>query len=351
MKISSRRFAQRTAVAIVCVLFLNGTSTAESPGESSGAPGPPCPCSEIKSTTPTKITFPNEGGRSEIWCKNGKKHGTTTSWNNNGAKIFEAKYVEGQRHGMMRRWTPGGKLIEESVYRKDICRLSKRWQPSGRWTYYGVWDDDGQIVYQVSWDADGKKEYEVGLPPANMPGDVPKSADDSISAAIIRRADDYIISKVGAEYFKDKYQFVRSKSEFHAVKTNAHIGEYFLYYRYKPLAHIGSNELLFVRMFDGEYTPVDYVASVVDGRVIEPVISKEQATRIAASEFTVQPGDKDTVTLVVPSWMYHDLKNWTWIVYIDRTSTTDKEVGTITRVFVDAVTGKVVSKYTKGWAR
>jgi hypothetical protein len=348
------RYAPVIAAVYACVLlFASGAWAAESFGGSSGSPlgkAPLCPCSKIDSPTPTKITLPYSGGRWELWCKGGKKNGTSTIWNKEGVKIAEEEFAEGQRHGTSRRWTPDGKLAEESVYRNDICRVTKRWYASGRWSYYGEWDDERQIIYQVAWRDDGDKEYEVGLPPASIPADAPRSQCDSISPDIVRRADEYIISKVGKEYFKDNYTFVRTKSQFHAAKTKDGRGEYFLYYQYKPLLRINSNELLFVRMFDGDSAPRDYVGSVIDGRVVEPAVSKEQARRTAANEFAILPSDHVQVRLVVPSQMYIDLKNWTWVVYVDRPSATSPEIGTITRVFVDAVTGKVLSKSTTGWA-
>ena len=239
-------------------------------------------------------------------------------------KISEEEFAEGKLHGTSRHWTPDGKLAEESVYRNDLCRVTKRWYATGRWSYYGEWDDERQIIYQVAWRDDGVKEFEVGLPPASMPADAPRPQHDSISPVIVRRADNYIISKVGQNYFKDNYEFVRAKSEFHAAKTKDGRAEYFLYYQYKPLLRINSNELLLVRMYDGDSAPHDYVGSVADGRVVEPTVSKEQARRTAASEFAILPSDHEQIRLVVPSDMYTKLKNWTWVVYIDRPSGRDR---------------------------
>ena len=347
-------YAPVFAAVYSCVpLLAGGAWAADSLGGSSGSPlgkGPPCPCSKIDSSTPTKIAAPYADGRWELWCKDGKKHGTSTIWNKDGVKISEEEFAEGQLHGTSRHWTSDGRLADESVYRNDLCRVTKRWYATGRWSYYGEWDDEREIIYQVAWRDDGAKLYEVGLPPANMPADAPKSQHDSISPAIVRRADEYIVSKVGKAYFNDNFAFVRAKSEFHAAKTKDGRAEYFLYYQYKPLLRINSDGLVFVRMFDGDHAPNDYVGSVIDGRVVEPTVSKEQARRIAANEFAILPSDHVQIRLVVPSRLYVDLNNWTWVVYIDRPSATNPEIGTITRVFVDAVTGRVLSKSTTEWA-
>ena len=307
-----------------------------------------CPCSGIKSSRPKKITLELSDGRHwELWCRNGKKHGKSTIWSAKGTKISEEMYRDGKRHGLSRRWYPDGATAEESVYHYGNCATSKKWHTNGEWQYYGEWDEQGESRYQISWNESGKIVMEAGLPTASTPIDVPRTSSDTISADIIKLADGYIIHKVGKHYFKDNYTFVRVKSEFHATKDGKR--EYFLRYKYKPLQRIGSAELVFIRMFDGIYTPQDYVASINEGRVIEPTVPKEQALNTASKEFTIMPTDGVAVHMVTPNRMYSHLKNWTWVVCVNRRSTSQPELGTTTTIFVDAVTGKYLDKRTKSW--
>ncbi len=171
-------------------------------GASTRAGGPlvgmPCPCDGVKGPLPKKVTLPLPGGRRmEGTCKDGKQDGNWTVWNQHGVKLRKTDYRKGVQHGMDCRWHENGRLASQEYYQNGTVRVEKSWLQTGEWAYYAEWDEKGDITYQVSWEKDGTLSYEVGIPPAGMPSGTPRRERDPIPPSVVRRADEYIVGKVG----------------------------------------------------------------------------------------------------------------------------------------------------------
>ena len=68
----------------------------------------------------------------------GQLHGIETAWHANGQKRSEQHYDHGLRHGVRRNWDEQGRLRAEEHYLKD--------RPHGTWT---IWKGDGSIKWQA----------------------------------------------------------------------------------------------------------------------------------------------------------------------------------------------------------
>jgi hypothetical protein len=162
------------------------------------------------------------------------------------------------------------------------------------------------------------------------------AAEEAIPDAILKRADGYIIKKVGESYFRQNYRFdpVRSRADRHPDHV-----EYFLYYEYAPLARMGAETSgVFVRMLDRtDYLPYDYVACVNAGKVCEPRITREQALDIVAGKGIEQFSRQTAaIRLGIPGAI-NSYRTWTWLINIPMGS--DGGCRTFTEVWIDTVTG------------
>jgi hypothetical protein len=295
-----------------------------------GAPAPP-PLWAHAGPTPEKFTWTDDdGNRHEVWAKDGQAHGLSLLWNKAGVKI------------------------REELYDRDHCRHRKDWYDDGRWKYYGDWDERGQPIYQVSLGEDGRRQTEVGRPTADTPPDVPRFEKDSIAPNLVARADAYITAKVGADYFRKNYRFLRNKSEFYAETPTR--SRYFLHYEYAPLLKIGSDGAVRVELYDGDGANIDmaprsYVATVEQGRVVEPTFTRAQALDLASARFPDVPRKWMHPVIVTPGWFWGEkLRSFTWAVYVNVTDTAS-EFGQTTTLFIDTVTGQYVGQKEREWTR
>jgi hypothetical protein len=162
------------------------------------------------------------------------------------------------------------------------------------------------------------------------------AAEDTIPDMILKRADRYIIGKVGESYFRQNYRFnpVGSRADRHPDQV-----EYFLYYEYAPLARMGAETSgVFVRMLDRtDYVPYDYVACVSAGKVCEPRITREEALDIVAIK-NLEHFSRETavIQLGIPG-VINSYRTWTWLITIP--VGTDGGCRISTEVWIDTVTG------------
>jgi hypothetical protein len=162
------------------------------------------------------------------------------------------------------------------------------------------------------------------------------AAGDTIPFMILKRADHYIIGKVGEPYFRQNYRFdpVRSRADLHPDQV-----EYFLYYEYAPLARIDAETSgVFVRMLDRtDYAPYDYVACVSAGKVCEPRITREEALDIVAGK-NLEHFSRQTaaIKLGIPG-VINSYRTWTWLITIPVGSKDGCRIST--EVWIDTVTG------------
>lgn len=331
---------------VASMVWLGDSARAGGPGIGMGRP-----CDGVKGPMPQKVTLPvSEGRRMEITCKNGKEEGTRTVWSQQGTKLRETSYREGVQHGKDRSWHENGRLASQDDYQNGTARVRKSWYETGEWESYGESDEKGDITYQVYWQKDGTLISEVGVPPAAMPAGTPRRERDPILPSVVRCADEYVIGKVGKEYFARNYRFLREKSTFHAHKGGSQ--EYFLAYEYKPLLAVGSDGVVRLQMPGGKVRPdTSFVANVEGGCVLEPSITRSKALEIAQSNFKTLSTDEIHVVMGRPSWMWDHLKNWTWAIHVTRMSAEAPQVGTTWTLFVDAVTGEYLGNRRCVWAR
>jgi hypothetical protein len=162
------------------------------------------------------------------------------------------------------------------------------------------------------------------------------AAEETIPGIILKRADRYIIDKVGESYFRKNYRFNPVGSR--ADHLPDHV-EYFLYYEYAPLARMGAETSgVFVRMLDRtDYVPYDYVACVSAGKVCEPRITREEALDIVAGK-NLEHFSRQTaaISLGIPS-VINSYRTWTWLITIPVGSKDGCRIST--EVWIDTVTG------------
>ena len=60
--------------------------------------------------------------RYEMPYVDGKRHGFSRAWHENGILWIEAPHLNGQQHGLVREWNTYGRLLEEKRY---ICGVEK----------------------------------------------------------------------------------------------------------------------------------------------------------------------------------------------------------------------------------
>jgi hypothetical protein len=176
------------------------------------------------------------------------------------------------------------------------------------------------------------------------------SPREQVPPEIIARADRYIVSRVGSQYFRENYTWVPEKTFVTREK------EYFLYYSYEPLGRIGAGDhLVFVRMFaKPEYVPTNYVMAVDSvGAIVEPSINRDRALEIIEAENVEhfdQTRARQDLHLYDPGMgRVPSSGNWSWYLYIPHPGGGDCETYTI--VFVDAVTGEFVNAGEKHWCQ
>jgi hypothetical protein len=295
-----------------------------------GAPAPPPPWAHA-GPKPEKFTRTVEDGKlQEVWAQNGQAHGPAVVFNKAGAKI------------------------REEFYERDRCWRRKDWYDDGRWKYYADWDGQGQTTYQVHFGEDGRRTMEAGCPTPDTSPDVPRFGQDSIAPALRARADAYIVAKVGRDYFAKNYRFLRGHSEFYAETPTC--GRYFLRYEYAPLLKIGSDGMVTVELYDGDGAHIDparrsYVATVEQGRVVEPTITRAQALDLAAARFPKIPREWMHPVVVTPGWFWGEkLRSFTWAVYVNLQPPGSDHVNNDV-VFVDTVTGQYAGRSEQAPAR
>jgi antitoxin component YwqK of YwqJK toxin-antitoxin module len=66
--------------------------------------------------------------------RDGLKHGTSTSWYENGQKEWEDNYKDGEQHGTRTRWYENGKKSVEWNYKEGELRSVKEWDEEGNLT-------------------------------------------------------------------------------------------------------------------------------------------------------------------------------------------------------------------------
>ena len=291
-----------------------------------GSPGPPPPWADVG---PEPKKFEREGasgGREELWAKDGRLHGLCRGWNKDGVLVLEEEYDRG------------------------VCRRGKRWDDGGGWQFYGEWDERGQVIYQVVFDEGGRLRTEVGRATADTPPDVPQPPDP-ITPEIRARADAYVVDKVGRDYFERKYRFARGRSEYYAENTGR--GRFFLRYVYAPLRELGGEEAVTVETYDGDNpTTSGHVATVRDGRVVEPTVTQARAVGTAAGRFPHAPRERIAPMLITPSWFWGEkVTTFTWAVYVTEVDRPDDDHGKTTTLFIDAETGQELGTKEREWAR
>jgi len=91
------------------------------------------------------IVDPNRGEFQEFMYKNGKLHGSTKWWFENGEQWIDEMYKEGLKHGICRRWHRNGQLWHEDEHKDGKFHgLSKTWNPNGQ-------------LMQENWYKEGKR--------------------------------------------------------------------------------------------------------------------------------------------------------------------------------------------------
>jgi len=162
------------------------------------------------------------------------------------------------------------------------------------------------------------------------------AADEVFPEPILKRADHYIIQKVGEAYFHKNYRFDPGRSK---VEPSADQVAYSLFYEFAPFIRIKAETTgITLRMLDrADYVPFEYVACVSAGKVCEPRITREQALNIAASKNPVLFSRQTaSIELVIPS-VINPLPTWTWRIEIPAKS--DGNCQNMTEAWIDAVTG------------
>jgi len=166
----------------------------------------------------------------------------------------------------------------------------------------------------------------------------PSRAETPIPGGIIERADKYIISKVGKDYFKQNYRFLEEES----LGNKGNPLEYFLYYDYLPATKLaGETVKIFVRMSESpDYVPWDYVACVNKGKICEPKITKKQALEIVAAQKIKEfSEEKAEISFGMPN-ADKDRPGWFWEIAIPIEQGRCGTTSIYHVVRVDAITGE-----------
>ena len=70
----------------------------------------------------------------------GEKHGTWTSWYNNGNKWSTGQYTSGRHDGITTTWPENGKKYYEGYYEQDVR--------TGIWRF---WDEKGELIKEIDY--------------------------------------------------------------------------------------------------------------------------------------------------------------------------------------------------------
>jgi len=139
------------------------------------------------------------------------------------------------------------------------------------------------------------------------------SANTAIPEVIRERADEFIISQVGQDYFLEKYRYVPDRSR---AKAYAHGVRYVLSYEYISLSQLtGKQQIVEVRVYSDPDVPTsNYVASVRDGDVFEPKVKLDEAISISDRHIT-EIFDKGHIKarISAPS---DPMEHWMWVLKI-----------------------------------
>ena len=72
---------------------------------------------------------------------NGKMDGVWTSWHPNGAKAGELHYTTGKQNGKFSTWHDNGQIAVQGYYKDDTA--------NGEWSF---WDKTGRLTKELIWD-------------------------------------------------------------------------------------------------------------------------------------------------------------------------------------------------------
>lgn len=160
------------------------------------------------------------------------------------------------------------------------------------------------------------------------------SASD-IPAEAIQIADNYIIGKTSAEYFKSNYQLVSEKGVSYRDKW------YSILYKYRPLSEMTKkDQYVSVRVHDSLVNPNGWVASIENGVVLAPKITPDQAIKIAESESNVF-NSSPTVRLVLSGPKFDRNAKLGWLINIP-VHDADSLCASSHETFIDIATGEVI---------
>ena len=84
--------------------------------------------------------------RSLVSVRNGKLHGPSTNWYDNGQKSEEGTYTEGKEDGMWTFWYENGQKLSEGTYKKG--------ELDGAWTF---WYENGERKVEGTY-KDGRRD-------------------------------------------------------------------------------------------------------------------------------------------------------------------------------------------------
>ena len=93
-----------------------------------------------------------------LWqLKDGKQHGLSISWHENGQKLGESNYKDGKQQGLSNSWHENGQKLGESNYKDGkLDGLMMRWYSNGRkWQEHTY--KDGKLLTAVGWKPNGEK--------------------------------------------------------------------------------------------------------------------------------------------------------------------------------------------------
>jgi antitoxin component YwqK of YwqJK toxin-antitoxin module len=111
--------------------------------------------------------------RSEVNCKDGKRHGLTTYWHEDGQKSSERNYKDGKLNGLWTSWLENGQKESEINYKKGQERsarnykngklhgLSTDWLENGQKRSEQNWKDGKLYGLWTEWHENGRKSMEL----------------------------------------------------------------------------------------------------------------------------------------------------------------------------------------------
>lgn len=162
---------------------------------------------------------------------------------------------------------------------------------------------------------------------------------NTIPPDLLQKINDYLIDEVGKDYFETNFKYLPKKT-MESGNPNDGIKEWTVYFEFKPLTRIRSNQdVISFQAYEPSGNVREEFVVYKDGdKIVEPKITRDEAFEILRAK-NYEIASADELYLKSPS-IFNNFKNWTWAGYITLSSS-DSECRSGYEVYVDTATGQV----------